>query len=53
MTLLDLKQNQINSAIELFSNGEINQALEAVQDLFKDYPNEPVLFNIRAPVTLT
>jgi len=47
MTPLDLKQNQINSAIELFSNGEINQALEAVQDLFKEYPNEPVLFNIR------
>ena len=47
MTTLDLKQIQINSAIELFSKGEINQALDAVQDLFKDYPNEPLLFNIR------
>jgi protein O-GlcNAc transferase len=47
MTTLDLKQNQINSAIELFSKGEINQALDAVQDLFKDYPNEPILFNIK------
>ena len=46
MTTLDLKENQINSAIELFSKGEINQALGAVQDLFKDYPNEPLLFNI-------
>jgi len=46
MTTLDLKENKINSAIELFSKGEINQALDAVQDLFKDYPNEPLLFNI-------
>ena len=47
MTPSDLKKNQISSAIELFSKGEINQALDAVQDLLKDYPNEPVLFNIR------
>ena len=47
MTTLDLKQTQISSAINLFSKGEINQALDAVQDLIKDYPNEPVLFNIR------
>jgi len=39
MTLLDFKQNQINSAIELFSNGEINQAIDAVQNSFKDYPD--------------
>ena len=47
MTTLDLKQIQISSAIDLFSKGEINQALDAVQDLLKDYPNEPVLFNIK------
>ena len=47
MTPSDLKKNQINSAIELFSKGEINQALDAVQDLFKEYPNDPLLFNIR------
>jgi len=47
MAPLDLKQIQINSAIDLFSKGEINQALDAVQDLFKDYPNESLLFNIR------
>ena len=47
MAPLDLKQIQISSAIDLFSNGEINQALDAVQDLFKDYPNESLLFNIR------
>ena len=47
MTSLDLKQIHISSAIDLFSKGEINQALDAVQDLLKDYPNEPVLFNIK------
>ena len=47
MIPLDLKQIQINSAIDLFSKGEINQALDAVQVLLKDYPDEPVLFNIR------
>jgi len=47
MSPLDLKQIQISSAIELFSKGEINQALDAVQDLFKDYPNELLLINIR------
>ena len=47
MTSLDLKKTQISSAIDLFSKGEINQALDAVQDLLKDYPNEPVLFNIK------
>ena len=47
MTTLDSKQIQISSAIELFSKGEINQALDAVQGLLKDYPCEPVLFNIR------
>ena len=46
MTTLDLKENQINSVIELFSKGEINQALDTVQDLLKDYPKEPLLFNI-------
>ena len=46
MTTLDLKQIQINSVIELFSQDKISQALEVVQDLFKDYPNEPILFNI-------
>ena len=47
MTTLDLKQIQISSVIDLFSKGEINQALDAVQGLLKDYPNEPVLFNIK------
>tara|TARA_B110000196_G_scaffold271262_1_gene246644 strand:- start:1050 stop:1250 length:201 start_codon:yes stop_codon:yes gene_type:complete len=47
MSPLDLKKIQISSAIELFSKGEINHALDTVQGLFKDYPNEPLLINIR------
>ena len=46
MTTSDLKQIQINSAIELFSKGEINQALDTVQELFKYYPDDPLLLNI-------
>ena len=46
MTTLDSKEIQINAVIVLFSKGEITKALEAVQDLLKEYPNEPVLFNI-------
>ena len=46
MTTLDLKKIQISSVIELFSKGYINQALQAAQDLFKDYPDEPILLNI-------
>jgi len=39
-------QEQINSIIALFSSGQTEEALDNVEDLIKDYPNEPVLFNI-------
>ena len=39
-------QEQINSIITLFSNGQIQEALSTVEALIKDYPNEPVLYNI-------
>ena len=42
----DILQEQINSIIALFSNGHIQEALDAVEALIKDYPNEPVLYNI-------
>ena len=44
---LDIPKDQINSVIELYSNGQIQEALDALGALIKDYPNEPVLFNIR------
>ena len=36
----------INSVIELYSNGQVQEALDSVGDLIKDYPNEAILFNI-------
>jgi len=38
--------NQINSIIELYSSGHINEALETVQTLISQYPNESLLYNI-------
>jgi protein O-GlcNAc transferase len=43
---LEIPQQKINSMIALFSSGETQEALDAVEALIKDYPNEPVLFNI-------
>ena len=39
-------QTEINSVIALYSNGQIQEALDSVETLTKDYPNEPLLFNI-------
>ena len=38
--------NKINSIIELFSSGHINEALNSVQTLTSQHPNEAVLHNI-------
>jgi len=38
--------NKINSIIELYSSGHINQALDAVHTLINHHPNEPLLHNI-------
>ena len=35
-----LEQVQINSVITLYSNGQIQEALDSVGALIKDYPNE-------------
>ena len=39
-------QEQINRIIALFSSGQVQEALDAVEVLIKDYPNEPVPYNI-------
>ena len=39
-------QAEINSVIALYSNGQIQEALDSVETLTKDYPNEPLLYNI-------
>ena len=41
-----LPQAQINSVIDLFTNGQIQEALDSVGALIKDYPDEAILYNI-------
>ena len=36
----------INSVIALYSNSQIEEALDSVGNLIKDYPNESLLHNI-------
>ena len=42
-----LSKIQIDSVIQLYSNGRIEEAIEAIEALNKDYPNVPLLFNIQ------
>ena len=39
-------QTEIDSVIELYSNDQIQEALDTVEALIKDYPNEAILYNI-------
>ena len=46
MSTLSPPQTEINSVTALYSNGQIQEALNAVETLIKSYPNEPLLYNI-------
>ena len=46
MTTVSPLQTEINSVIALYSNGQIQEALGAVEALIKEYPNEALLYNI-------
>ena len=46
MTTVSPLQTQINSVIALYSNGQIEEALDSVGALIKDYPDEALLYNI-------
>jgi tetratricopeptide (TPR) repeat protein len=46
MTTVSPTQTEINSVIALYSNGQVQEALDAIDALTKDYPNEPLLYNI-------
>ena len=46
MTTVESLQTQINSVIALYSNGQVQEALDGVETLTKDYPDEPLLYNI-------
>ncbi|MDP6772321.1 MAG: tetratricopeptide repeat protein, partial [Anaerolineales bacterium] len=46
MSAVSPPQTEINSVIALYSNGQIQEALDSVEVLIKDYPKEPLLYNI-------
>jgi len=46
MTTESPLQKQINSVIALYSNGQIEEALDSAGALIKDYPDEALLYNI-------
>ena len=54
LALKDLEDNQeppqanIQSIIALYSNNQIQEALVEIEALVKDFPNSPILYNIRA-----
>ena len=41
-----LPQAQINSVVALYSNGQVQEALDSVEALIKEDPHEPLIFNI-------
>jgi predicted O-linked N-acetylglucosamine transferase (SPINDLY family) len=41
-----LSKEQIDGVISLYSDGKIIEAIEATEQLNKEYPNVPILFNI-------
>ena len=42
----ELRLELIKPIIELFSNGQIQEAFDTLETLIKKYPNQPILFNI-------
>jgi tetratricopeptide (TPR) repeat protein len=54
LALKNLKDNQeppqanIQSIVALYSNNQIQEALVGIEALVKDFPNSPILYNIRA-----
>ena len=42
-----LLKKEVNYAVKLLTNGQINEALKIVEALIKKSPNVPLLYNIR------
>ena len=42
----EFPQAKIQSAIALFSGGQVQEAIVDIETLIKDYPFQPLLFNI-------
>jgi len=47
MTEAILDQVKINSVLKLFSDGQLQTALDLIDTFLEDYPNESILFNIQ------
>jgi tetratricopeptide (TPR) repeat protein len=46
MNQQELSLETIDSVIALYSNGKIEEAIDAIKLLNENYPNSPILFNI-------
>ena len=46
MSAVGPPQTEIKAVITLYSNGQIQEALDSLETLIKDYPKEPLLYNI-------
>ena len=46
MSSNDDLQGKIDSVIDLFNNGKLNKAIEKIDLINLDYPNNPILFNL-------
>jgi len=44
--MLNLSKEQINTILGLYNNDQFQEAIDAIELLNLDYPNDPVLFNI-------
>ena len=47
MTKAILDQVKINSVLKLFTDGQLQKALDLIDTLMVDCPNESILFNIK------
>ena len=43
---LALSKNQVDSVLNLYSSGKINEAIDSIKALNENYPNVPLLFNL-------
>jgi hypothetical protein len=46
MTKVSPPRTEINSVLALYSNGQLQEALGAVEALIKSYPNDSLPYNI-------
>ena len=46
MTTVSPPQTEINAVFAFYSNGQIEEALDSAATLIKDYPDDPLLYNI-------